>query len=45
MIGLALVQSALASIFQAAVYMYTQGITDDVRGFPVKLLKGAMQPK
>jgi hypothetical protein len=42
MIALALIHSALTSIYQAAIYMYTQGITDDAQGFPVKLLKGAM---
>jgi hypothetical protein len=41
---LGLVQSALSSIFQAAVYMYTQGVTDQTRGFPVTLLKDAMRP-
>ena len=42
---LALVQSALSAIFQAAVYMYTQGITDNARGFPVVLLRDAMRAK
>ena len=41
MIVLSLIQSALQSIFQAALYMHTQG---DVPpgGFPVQLLNGAM---
>ena len=34
------VQSALQSIFQAAVYMHTQGI--HTPAFPVKVLKNAM---
>jgi hypothetical protein len=42
LILLSLINSALAAIFQAAVYMYTQGITDNTRGFPVVLLKDAM---
>ncbi len=41
-LALALVQSTLHSIFQAAVYMYTQGVTDETHAFPVKLLRGAM---
>jgi hypothetical protein len=41
-IGLALIQSALHSIFQAALYMYTQGVPDETRAFPVQLLRGAM---
>jgi cytochrome c biogenesis protein CcdA len=41
-IALALVQSALHSIFQAAVYMYTQGVPDETRAFPVKLLRDSM---
>jgi hypothetical protein len=41
-IALALVHSALISIFQAALYLFTQGVTDQTHGFPVKLLKGAM---
>lgn len=40
LIGLSLVQSALQSIFQAAVYMHTQGI--HTPAFPVKVLKNAM---
>jgi hypothetical protein len=44
-IGLALVHSALTSIFQAAVYMYTQGVVDQTRGFPVKLLRDSMVAK
>ncbi|HZZ43364.1 MAG TPA: DUF6159 family protein [Tepidisphaeraceae bacterium] len=42
-IVLSLVHSALLSIFQAAIYMYTQGVTDPQRGFPVQLLRSAMQ--
>lgn len=45
MIALSLVQSALQSIFQAAVYMYTQGVTGGPQGFPVKLLQDAMSHK
>jgi hypothetical protein len=45
LIVLALVQSALQSIFQAAVYMYTQGVTGGPQGFPVQLLRDAMQEK
>jgi hypothetical protein len=41
-LGLALIQSALHSIFQAALYMYTQGVPDETRAFPVQLLRGAM---
>jgi hypothetical protein len=41
-VGLALIQSALHSIFQAALYMYTQGVPDETRAFPVQLLRGAM---
>jgi hypothetical protein len=41
-IVLALIQSALHSIFQAAVYMHTQGVPDETRAFPVQMLKGAM---
>jgi hypothetical protein len=41
-IGLALIQSALQSIFQAAVYLHTQGVPDATRAFPVKLLRDAM---
>jgi len=44
-IALSLVHSALVSIFQAAVYMYTQGVVDEAQGFPVKLLQGAMAAK
>ena len=43
MVLLSLVHSALLSIFQAAIYMYTQGITDSQRGFPVQLLRSAMR--
>lgn len=43
MVILSLVHSALLSIFQAAIYMYTQGITDSQRGFPVQLLRSAMR--
>lgn len=39
---LSLVQSALQAIFQAAVYMHTQGISGGAYGFPVQLLSGAM---
>jgi len=42
LVGLALIQSALQSIFQAAIYMHTQGISGGPEGFPVKLLKPAM---
>jgi hypothetical protein len=38
---LSLVQSALQAIFQAALYMHTQGV-DGPQGFPVKLLSQAM---
>jgi len=41
---LALIQSALQSIFQAAVYMYTQGVSGGP-GFPVTLLRDAMAQK
>ena len=41
-VGLALIQSALHSIFQAALYMYTQGVPDGTRAFPVQLLRGAI---
>ncbi|HTW93291.1 MAG TPA: DUF6159 family protein, partial [Tepidisphaeraceae bacterium] len=41
-IALALIQSTLHSIFQAALYMYTQGVPDETHAFPVKLLKDAM---
>jgi hypothetical protein len=41
-IALALIQSALHSIFQAALYMYTQGVSDSTGAFPAKLLGGAM---
>ena len=41
-LALALIQSTLHSIFQAAVYMYTQGIPDETRAFPVTLLRDAM---
>lgn len=41
-LALALIQSALHSIFQAAVYMYTQGMSDVTHAFPVKLLRDAM---
>jgi hypothetical protein len=44
-VGLALVQSTLHSIFQAAVYMYTQGVPDMTHAFPVKLLNEAMYEK
>jgi hypothetical protein len=44
LIVLALIQSALQSIFQAAVYMYTQGVAGGP-GFPVVLLKDAMAQK
>jgi len=48
---LALVQSALQSIFQAAVYMYTQGAllspaqSPGGHGFPVELVRNAMYEK
>jgi hypothetical protein len=41
-LALALIQSALHSIFQAAVYMYTQGMSDVTHAFPVKLLRDAI---
>jgi Family of unknown function (DUF6159) len=41
-IVLALIHSALVSIFQAAIYMYTQGVADQRTGFPVALLRDAM---
>jgi hypothetical protein len=43
LIFLALVQSALMSIFHAALYMYTQGAMSGGQGFPVTLLKGALE--
>jgi len=48
MIILSLIQSALAAIFQAAVYMHTQGaLTASVgpQGFPVRLINDAMSPR
>jgi hypothetical protein len=42
---LSLIQSALQAIFQAAVYMHTQGVSGGTFGFPVKLLSGAMGQK
>jgi hypothetical protein len=45
MVVLSLIQSALQSIFQAAVYMYTRGVTGGPQGFPVKLLQDAMSHK
>jgi hypothetical protein len=49
-LALALVQSALQSIFQAAVYLYASGNTNQIasagpQGFPVQLLQRAMAPK
>lgn len=49
-LALALVQSALQSIFQAAVYLYASGnqaqvATEGPRGFPVQLLRQAMAAK
>jgi hypothetical protein len=49
-LALALVQSALQSIFQAAVYLYASGnqtqiATEGPRGFPVQLLRQAMAQK
>jgi uncharacterized membrane protein (GlpM family) len=45
-IALSLIQSALQSIFQAAVYLHTQGALDSGaqigRGFPVQLVQGAL---
>jgi hypothetical protein len=41
-LALALIQSTLHSIFQAAVYMYTQGVSDQTRAFPVILLRDSM---
>jgi hypothetical protein len=47
LIGLALISSVLQSIFQAAVYMYTQNAlmatVENGRGFPVQLVKHAMR--
>jgi hypothetical protein len=47
MIVLSLIQSALQAIFQAAVYLHTQGGIVDLRtqGFPVRLLDGAMSQR
>jgi len=47
MIVLSLIQSALQAIFQAAVYLHTQGGVVDLRsqGFPVRLLDGAMSTR
>jgi hypothetical protein len=47
MIVLSLIQSALSAIFQAAVYMHTQGAIVDhgPQGFPVQLLNQAMSPR
>jgi hypothetical protein len=46
---LALVQSALHSIFQAAVYVYTQNAllspTEDACGFPVELVRDSLYEK
>ena len=43
-IALALVHSALTSIFQAAVYLYTENLLADAPGgFPVRLVSGAMR--
>jgi hypothetical protein len=42
LIVLALIQSALHSIFQAALYMYTQGVTDTTGAFSADMLGGAM---
>ena len=44
-IALALIHSALISIFQAALYLFTQGVQDQTHGFPVQLLQGAMTTK
>jgi hypothetical protein len=44
-IALALVHSALISIFQAALYLFTQGVQDQTHGFPVQLLQSAMTSK
>jgi hypothetical protein len=43
LIGLALVQSTLQAVFQAAVYLHTQGIHD--HGFAPALMNGAIQTK
>ena len=40
LVVLSLIQSALQAIFQAAVYMHTQGVYGEA--FPVRLLNGAM---
>ncbi|MGB7159614.1 MAG: hypothetical protein WBD40_16220 [Tepidisphaeraceae bacterium] len=47
MIILSLIQSALQAIFQAAVYMHTQGAMTHAgpQGFPVRLLNDAMSPR
>ncbi|MGH7215538.1 MAG: DUF6159 family protein [Tepidisphaeraceae bacterium] len=42
LVVLGLIQSALQAIFQAAVYMYTQGVAGGPQGFPVQLVRGAM---
>jgi hypothetical protein len=49
-LALALMQSALQAIFQAAVYLYASGNTAQIatagpQGFPVQLLKEAMESK
>jgi Family of unknown function (DUF6159) len=44
-ITLSLVHSVLISIFQAALYLFTQGVKDETHGFPVILLKNAMTAK
>jgi Family of unknown function (DUF6159) len=41
-LALALVQSTLHSIFQAAVYMYTQGVPDETHSFSMQLLRDSM---
>ena len=43
LIGLALVQSTLQAIFQAALYLYAKGVHEN--GFPADLLSDALRPK
>lgn len=43
-VALSLIQSALQAIFQAALYMHTQGVSGP-QGFPVQLLDSAISPR
>jgi Family of unknown function (DUF6159) len=43
LIALALVQSTLQAIFQAALYLYTKGVHEN--GFPAELMCDALRPK